>query len=119
MPDARKESGWVRNVIDLLHARPDEGVSLADVAAATGRNPAHVARSFRHSVGCSMTEYLHLVRVSRARWMLRTTRLTLSQIAMACGFYDQAHFTRIFSRIMGVSPLRYRRQVSLDVPRAL
>lgn len=108
VPRVAKESGWVKRIIEFLHDHSDQGVSLADVAAAAGRNPAHVARSFRSSVGCSMSEYLHLVRVARARWMLRTTGMTLSQIAMACGFYDQAHFTRVFSRMMGVSPLRYR-----------
>jgi AraC-like DNA-binding protein len=48
-------------------------------------------------------------RVDAAKSMLRDRRLPLSEVALGCGFADQSHFTRVFSRLVGVSPGLWRR----------
>ena len=44
-----------------------------------------------------------------ARWKIANTDAPVGEIALECGFYDQSHFTRTFSRAMGLNPLAYRR----------
>ena len=42
--------------------------------------------------------------------LLRHSQLSLTQVAMECGFFDQAHFCRVFARSQGMTPLAFKRQ---------
>ncbi|MFZ4573885.1 MAG: helix-turn-helix domain-containing protein [Phycisphaerales bacterium] len=105
--DAR-ESRWLDSVARILTDHCNQPLELGDIAEAAGRNAAHMARAFRASMGCTMTEYILTARVARACSQLRTSTSPLVEVALASGFYDQAHFTRVFRRIMGDTPARYR-----------
>jgi transcriptional regulator GlxA family with amidase domain len=65
--------------------------------------------AFRRSVGEPPARYLRRYRVKRAQEMMLLTGESLATIAVDCGFADQSHFTRIFSRMVGVSPAAWRR----------
>jgi len=69
----------------------------------------HFCRVFRVSFGDSPHAYVTRRRVERAQGLILTTNLTLGQIALDCGFADQAHFTKIFRRLCGESPREWRR----------
>lgn len=60
-----------------------------------------------------MTPYQWLVsqRIDRARTLLRTSNAPLAEVAIACGFADQSHFTRVFASIVGATPGNWRRSV--------
>jgi transcriptional regulator GlxA family with amidase domain len=49
-------------------------------------------------------------RVKRAKELLRGTSTSIAEIALACGFSDQSHLTRVFSKTFGISPGAWRRQ---------
>ena len=55
-------------------------------------------------------DYVNLVRVNRAKFMLRTYGMTLKEIAAKCGFSDTAYFCRVFKKISKVTPTTYRGQ---------
>jgi YesN/AraC family two-component response regulator len=55
-------------------------------------------------------DYVNLVRVNRAKFMLRTYRMTLKEIAAKCGFSDTAYFCRVFKKVGKVTPTTYRGQ---------
>jgi len=59
-----------------------------------------------------MSEYMRRIRVARAQSLLSCHNLEISDIALACGFCDQSHFTTIFRRVTGMSPRRYRLLIS-------
>jgi transcriptional regulator GlxA family with amidase domain len=61
-------------------------------------------------VGTSPYRWLLLQRVSRAKSLLRKADWSLADIAAACGFADQSHFTRVFTSIVGASPGAWRKQ---------
>ena len=69
----------------------------------------HFCRVFRVSFGHSPHAYVTRRRVERAQGLILTANLTLGQIALDCGFADQAHFTKIFRRLCGESPGEWRR----------
>jgi AraC-like DNA-binding protein len=98
-----------RRAMDLLLADLRQSVSLADLAAACGLSVSHFARAFRNSVGLPPHQWLLQQRVLRAKSLLERPDATLSEIALACGFADQSHFTRVFGRLAGVSPAAWRR----------
>jgi AraC-like DNA-binding protein len=65
-------------------------------------------------VGVTPAQYVRLRRVQVAMIMMRTTTEKLSMIAVLSGHADQSHFTRVFSRLVGVSPRRWRNRASQD-----
>jgi AraC family transcriptional regulator len=69
----------------------------------------HFARAFRQSTGMSPQTYVSRRRIERASTLLRSTDAPLCQIAVACGFWDQSHFNRRFSRALGTSPRSWRK----------
>jgi AraC-like DNA-binding protein len=68
--------------------------------------PFHLCRVFRKETGLSPHSYQTLVRVHLAKTLL-AAGVAISQVAVDAGFYDQAHLTRYFKRIYGVTPGRY------------
>lgn len=95
---------------EKLRAHPDGQVSIASIAAECRLSPGHFATAFRRSTGRSPTAWLAHQRIDNARALLRRSELTLSEVAAATGFSDQAHFTRAFARVVGMPPGAWRRQ---------
>ncbi|MDH2385509.1 AraC family transcriptional regulator [Bradyrhizobium sp. CER78] len=99
----------LRRAQDALAANLHGDISLADLAADCGLSASHFTRAFRQSTGLSPHQWLLRHRVEEAKHLLRDRQITLSEIALACGFGDQSHFTRVFSRLAGISPGAWRR----------
>jgi len=70
----------------------------------------HFCRAFKRSLGVAPVAYIAGRRVACAQHLMLATDEPLSQIALACGFYDQAHLTRVFRRYAGTSPHDWRRR---------
>jgi AraC-like DNA-binding protein len=101
----------VRCATELMIERLGTDMSLSEVADVCGLSPNYFARAFKQSVGTPPHRWLLLQRVLRAKSLLRDARFSLSDIAVACGFADQSHFTRVFTSIVGASPGAWRKQV--------
>jgi len=99
---------WLYKAIELLHDRYVEELTVAQIASSVGVHAVHLARSFRHFVGCSPAEFSRFRRLEKAARMLIGSTRPLSDIALSCGFADQSHLTKEFSRNWGVSPGQYR-----------
>lgn len=99
---------WLREARDVLHDRYRESVRLDEIAASVGVHPAHLARAFRRCYGCTVGEYQRRLRIEYASKQLSETRISISSIAFAAGFADQAHFSRVFRDHTGITPARFR-----------
>ena len=84
--------------------------SLSDLAVACGVSARHLARAFKATTGLPPHRWLLRRRVERAKELLEGTDESLGGIALACGFADQSHFTRVFQALAGSSPGAWRRQ---------
>lgn len=99
---------WLARVREMLHERYAEALRVTDLADEAGVHPVHLARVFRHHVGCTIGDYVRDLRVERACAALAEPSRSLSAIAFETGFADQAHFTRRFKQVTGFTPGRYR-----------
>ena len=99
----------LRRVSQLVEDRISEQTSLDDMAAAAGLSRHHFARQFRETTHESPYAFVLERRLSRAMELMTTTGRGLAEIAFACGFADQAHFTKQFKKRVGVTPAQYRR----------
>ncbi len=89
------------------HLHQPLGLSrLADIAELSVH---HFSRAFRQSLGMPPHRYILSHRISRASQLMNDSDLPLSEIALAVGFSDQSHFTRVFSRATGETPASFRR----------
>ena len=93
----------------LLRTRLDGRLELTQLAAECGLSTSHFARAFRHSFGTSPHRWLTQRRIELAQRLLIESAMPIAEIAVACGFADQSHFTRIFARHVGASPAAWRR----------
>jgi AraC family transcriptional regulator len=101
----------LRRSTELFAANLDSSVALKTLADACGLSTGHFSRAFRVSTGLTPSRWLTHRRIEVATALLRQRRDSLGQIALACGFSDQSHFTRIFTRIVGTSPGAWRRNL--------
>jgi AraC-like DNA-binding protein len=85
-------------------------IRLAEIAERCAVSPFRLIRAFGTSIGIPPHAYLTQLRVSRAQAMLKAGTL-VARVAYRCGFADQAHLTRTFRRIIGVTPGAYARAV--------
>lgn len=92
-----------------IHDRLPASPGLSDLADLVQVHPAHLAATFRAHMGCTIGEYSRRARVERARAALTGTDLPIARIAVACGFADQSHLTRVFRAYVGTTPAAYRR----------
>ncbi|MEU3952844.1 AraC family transcriptional regulator [Streptomyces achromogenes] len=96
-----------RRLRELLDARVVAGVSLEEAARSLHAHPAHLVRAFSGAYGIAPHQYLMSLRVGRARRLL-LDGVPPGEVAPAAGFYDQAHLTRHFRKLVGTTPGRYR-----------
>jgi two-component system response regulator YesN len=87
-------------------------IRRAEVARHAGVSPGHLAAVMTERMGRSFTEMLAKMRVDRAKELLRGGQLSLSAIAVECGFYDQSHLNKIFRKHTGKSPGAFRSQIT-------
>ncbi|MFF9310628.1 helix-turn-helix domain-containing protein [Streptomyces sp. NPDC014748] len=95
-------------VVDFMHARLSQRVTLADLAAVAGVSESHFTRAFKASTGQSPHQYLLRRRLDHARRELLRTDRPIAQIAAEAGFADQSHLTRMMRRHEGATPRTLR-----------
>jgi AraC family transcriptional regulator len=99
---------WLRMARDLVHDQFSESLSLSNIAEVVGVHPVHLAKMFRRHYGCTVGEYIRMLRLNHAAKLLAQPDKTLSAIALAAGFYDQSHFAHLFKLQFGVTPGGFR-----------
>lgn len=94
---------------DLINARLNRGMTVAELARECDLSHRHFCRAFRHSVGSSPHSYMQARRIELAKELLSQSDSSLGEVGLVCGFADQSHFTRVFTQIAGVTPGVWRR----------
>ena len=102
----------LERAIRLFEERFAEHVTMKEVARAAGLSLDHFVKVFRSAVGCTPHQYLVQCRLWHARQLIASEghRMSLAEIALAAGFFDQPHLTRHFRRAFGQSPGQWRQQ---------
>jgi transcriptional regulator GlxA family with amidase domain len=99
-----------KRVVAYVEANIGTNIRATDLARVVRMSKGHFFRAFRESFGEPPMAYVVKRRVVLGQELMRKSRAPLSEIALACGMCDQPHFTRLFHRIVGVSPGLWRRQ---------
>ncbi len=100
--------GAMRRVREYVEVHLGESIDLSMLAGVAGLSVHHFARQFKQSAGVTPHIYLTQKRVERAQEMLVRTELSLAEIAIAVGFFDQGHLARHFRHLLGKTPREFR-----------
>ena len=84
-------------------------IDFGELARELGVDRSHLARSFRGHFRRTLGEFVRELRVDHVRRALVETNRPLAELALEAGFADQSHCTRVFRRLIGRTPARYRR----------
>jgi AraC family transcriptional regulator len=98
----------LNRVKDFIEAHLEGPLSLSDLVAGSGLSAGHFAREFKRSTGLSPHQYVLRARTDRAKSLLKGSDATIAGVALACGFADQEHLTKVFKRLTGTTPAAYR-----------
>ncbi len=94
--------------IRFLEDNIDRAVAVGELAALVGLSPSHLSAQFRRASGGGITAYHQGLKMARARALLDTTDLAVTQIARAVGYDDPLYFSRQFRKMHSLSPTQYR-----------
>ncbi len=83
--------------------------TLADLSAALGYDYSYLSKLFSEKIGTSFTDYVNMLRIDRACYLLKNTRLPILDISIECGYGSLRTFNRNFSRRMAMTPRNYRK----------
>jgi AraC family transcriptional regulator len=102
---------WQINRVQVfIEEHLTERVRVADLSAVARSSPSYFSCAFKRTFGVSPHAYVMKRRVSMAADLMLSSDAPLSEIAVSCGFADQAHFSRQFRRAMGRTPSAWRRE---------
>lgn len=110
--DLASNHGRLMRVVEYVTTHYASPLSVADLAERAAVSESQLHREFSRRFGITPNQYIREVRIGVARHLLETEDLSMSEISIECGFYDQSHFSRQFKASTGLTPLQYRKRFS-------
>lgn len=104
--------GLMEAICVYLQQNYQRTVTRESTAAEFGITPNHLSRLFRKQGSMTFHDYLAYVRVDRAKYLLKSYRMRVEEVAWQCGFADAAHFCRVFKRLTKRTPTDYRTRLA-------
>jgi AraC family transcriptional regulator len=99
----------VNRLFDYIQAHVGEKIGRHELAKVLHMSVGRLSVRFKVSTGMTLRQYIARQRIESACGMMKSSSEPLSRIAIACGLCDQAHFSRVFRRVLGASPAAWRR----------
>ena len=102
----------VRRAAELVDAHLDGNLTMVQLAHHCGLSTSYFTRAFKKTTGVTPHRWLMQKRVERAVRLLSESAMPLADVALACGFANQSHFTRVFATAIGCPPREWRRRLT-------
>lgn len=107
----RLQRSQLSRVLEYIEANLDRDLELAGLAATAGVSPNYFSELFKRSVGFSPYQFVIRKRIERSRQLLEDSSISIFEAGIRSGFSDHSHFTKVFRRVVGVTPTKYRREL--------
>ena len=104
-------TGDMNDIIDYMHQFYGKGISVLDIAEHFNTERRKLSTIFINQIGVSPTVYITDLRIQRAKLLLRTSDLAITEVAENVGYRDHFYFSRVFKKETGVSPTGYRKHM--------
>lgn len=107
---AHKSGSHVTAIIDFIMQHYQQDLYLENVSEQLGLSPKYVSRIFKEQTKMNISDYINIVRITKAQQLLRETSLPIQEIALLVGIPSRTTFLRVFRKQLGQSPREYRKQ---------
>ncbi|RKN75955.1 helix-turn-helix domain-containing protein [Ulvibacterium marinum] len=104
----KRNPKWVSIIDEYLRSNLDRKLTLNELSSICKLHPVTLSKLFPIYFDCTLGQYKRKLMVQKTLPLILSSELSLCEIALECGFFDQSHFTRTFKEIIGVSPKNYR-----------
>ncbi len=105
---AKGKAGKIRAAAEFIEAYYDKAITISNVAYKVNLSAWELSHLFKEQMGVTPIEYLTNIRIERAKKLLLTTDKKCCNIYYEVGYNGQAHFTRKFKEVTGMTPLEFR-----------
>ncbi len=102
---------YVRRAIEFLHQNYDRSIQVKEVAAEVNLHPGYLHRIFRGHTGRTLTDYLNMLRMEKARMLLGQSEIPVAEIADYVGISSRQYFHLLFKKYARCTPVEYRNSV--------
>lgn len=106
---SEKSVNFGKNVMKYIITHYASGISSRDAASELYMDHSFFCRSFKNTFGSCFTDYILAYRLEKAKVLLRSSDLSVTEIAFKVGFNDCSYFCKVFKKGIGSSPLCYRK----------
>lgn len=107
--DLGGEGKAIERSLEIMKARVEETLTLGELTAELGLSSTYFCRLFKQRMDQAPIDYFIRLKIQRACQYLDFSDIAVQEVATVLGYDDPYYFSRVFKRIMGVSPLRYRK----------
>jgi len=106
-----KKPLWVKNLQELL-LEEEIDYSLKNLSSILKIHPIHLSREFSRYFGTTLGNYIRLLKLNKAFYLLTSNKFSMTEICYKCGFYDQSHFISNFKSVYKTTPSNLLKQIS-------
>lgn len=115
----KQPPSWMNRAVEYLRSEFHRNLSVGEVAAVAGVSPLQLSRAFRQHQRRTISDYVHRLRIQFASEILLDPDASLADVAIAAGFTDQSHFTRVFKQVTGLTPGSFQAEFTRDSSRKI
>ena len=103
------DNNAIKTAIHYMKENIERRLTLHELSDAVGYSTSHFSMIFKKEVGHSPLNYFNLLKIQQACFLLDSTNMKISQVCYKIGIEDAYYFSRLFSKIMGMSPKEYKK----------
>lgn len=105
-------SEYTKKTIEFVNKNYKKDISLSDAAEHIGVSSSYLSKVFKEDYGKGFNEFLNMIRIQNAKTLLENSMISLKDIASEVGFNNYHYFFRVFKNIVGVTPVKYRKDIN-------
>ncbi|WP_371915724.1 AraC family transcriptional regulator [Paenibacillus odorifer] len=102
---------YVRRSIEFLHQNYDQSIQVKDIAAAVNLHPGYLHRIFKSQTGRTLSDYLNMLRMEKAKMLLGQSDIPIAEIADYVGISSRQYFHHLFKKYTDNTPVEYRNSI--------
>ena len=105
-----KHKNIIHKAVSYMNSNCAKDLTMADVADHVGYSHSHFSKVFKEEMGCGFRAYLNQIRVEKSKALLLAGNVSIAEICDLCGFEDQSYHCKVFKKLVGVTPDKFRKQ---------
>ena len=101
-------SDMIKRVVNYIKKNYMNKISLNDISSHTNISVSYLSKVFKEEMGCNMSTFKNQVRIESAKLFLLNDTIPMTEVTYMSGFEDQSYFTKVFKKVTGFTPGKYR-----------